>query len=446
MLIALAAAPAFSLAADKESAGRKNAPLTIATIKRSTPVDFEKDVLPALSTSCLACHNKTKAKAGLVLETPADIKKGGDDGPVVVPGKSAESLLLKASSHMAGVENPMPPPGNKVAAPDLKPEQLGLLKLWIDEGATGEVRGLQAPVAWQAMPATLDPIFAVAVSGNGRFAAAGRANRIDLYDLSAGKLAAHLVDAALTSAGADAAHRDMVESLAFSPDGMVLASGSFREIKFWRRTSAGEKVTLGSKPATCIAALDDGSVVATGSDEGVIRLFDAKGKETGKLEGHKAAITGLHFSADGKKLVSGSRDKSVRVWDFADHKAFCHIEIPAEVTCVAFAQAGKVAAAGAADGMVRVWKLPAAADGAMVAGKTAKEGKSPVTALEALPSDDAQLMYGSEDGAVRRMTIESGAIKAAGEAWRRHHGHGHSQRWQAPGDRRRRWREDLEPG
>src|SRR3954452_20071115 len=94
---------AAGLAADKDgdkpaaAKGKPAAkPIAVAKLDRSTPVDFEKELLPVLSANCLACHNKTKAKADLVLETPADIRKGGENGPAVVPGQSADSLLLKA--------------------------------------------------------------------------------------------------------------------------------------------------------------------------------------------------------------------------------------------------------------------------------------------------------------------------------------------------------------
>src|SRR5215218_1128765 len=70
-------------------------PIPIADLKRTTPVDFDKEILPLLSANCLACHNRTKAKADLVLETPADMLKGGENGPAVVPKRGAESLLLK---------------------------------------------------------------------------------------------------------------------------------------------------------------------------------------------------------------------------------------------------------------------------------------------------------------------------------------------------------------
>ncbi|HEX8911142.1 MAG TPA: c-type cytochrome domain-containing protein, partial [Humisphaera sp.] len=86
--------PAAALAADAK-------PIAVAKLDRSTPVDFEKEVLPVLNASCLACHNKTKPKAGLVLETPADIRKGGDSGPAAVAGKPEDSLLIKSAAHSA---------------------------------------------------------------------------------------------------------------------------------------------------------------------------------------------------------------------------------------------------------------------------------------------------------------------------------------------------------
>src|SRR5437588_315610 len=80
-------------------------PIPVADVTRPAPVDFEKEILPVLKASCLACHNKAKPKAKLVLETPADIRKGGDSGPAVVPGHGADSLLLKAASHAVDPES-----------------------------------------------------------------------------------------------------------------------------------------------------------------------------------------------------------------------------------------------------------------------------------------------------------------------------------------------------
>src|SRR5262249_38252409 len=156
---------------------------------RNTVVDFEKEILPILKNNCLACHNQTKAKADLVLEAPQTILKGGESGPAAIPGKSSESLLLKLASHQ---DQPvMPPKENKVNAADLTPEQLALLKLWIDQGAKGEIHG-QTPIAWQSLPSNVNSIFAVALTSDGQFAACGRGNQLLIYHLPTRRLTASL--------------------------------------------------------------------------------------------------------------------------------------------------------------------------------------------------------------------------------------------------------------
>ena len=152
--------------------------IAITAIQRNTPVDFEKEILPILSSNCMACHNKTKAKAGLVLETPADMLKGGDDGPAIIPKRGAESLLVLAAAHQKDLV--MPPKDNKVAAVDLTPHQLGLIKLWIDQGATGTISAA-AEVKWQAAAESFAPIYAVAITSDGQYAGFGRANQLFIY-------------------------------------------------------------------------------------------------------------------------------------------------------------------------------------------------------------------------------------------------------------------------
>src|SRR5258706_1400048 len=121
--------------------------IPIAKIERAGAVDFEHEILPVLRSNCLACHNRTRAKSDLILETSADLLKGGENGPVVVPGQSGKSLMLASAAHQG--KPMMPPKDNKVSAVNLTSEQLGLIRLWIDQGAKGEVRAA-APIEWQA--------------------------------------------------------------------------------------------------------------------------------------------------------------------------------------------------------------------------------------------------------------------------------------------------------
>jgi len=92
-------------------------------------VEFVRDVKPIFDAACVKCHGKGKDKGGFSLETRDAFTKGGDSGAPVVAGKSAESLLIEL---VAGFDpdNVMPKKGSK-----LKPEQISLLRAWIDQGA-----------------------------------------------------------------------------------------------------------------------------------------------------------------------------------------------------------------------------------------------------------------------------------------------------------------------
>src|SRR5947208_9546887 len=122
----------------------------------------------------------------------------------------------------------MTPNDIKVAAVDLNSEELGLIKLWIDQGAKGEVRNQGGPIVWQPLPDGLNPIYAVALAPDGQFAACARANQIFLYQLPSRQLVGRLTDPQLLKTGLysnpGVAHPDLVHSLAFSPDGNLLAS------------------------------------------------------------------------------------------------------------------------------------------------------------------------------------------------------------------------------
>ena len=93
------------------------------------PVDFVRDVQPIFSRHCYSCHGPEKQKADLRWDDKTSAFGSGDHGPHLVPGKSAESRVIHL---VAGLEpdSIMPPKGEP-----LSPEQIGLLRAWIDQGA-----------------------------------------------------------------------------------------------------------------------------------------------------------------------------------------------------------------------------------------------------------------------------------------------------------------------
>jgi len=92
-------------------------------------VDFVKDIQPILASRCYECHSGDKHKAELRWDVKKLALKGGESGPAIIPGNSAKSRMIQ----LVGGMNPdlvMPQKGER-----LTPEQIGLLRAWIDQGA-----------------------------------------------------------------------------------------------------------------------------------------------------------------------------------------------------------------------------------------------------------------------------------------------------------------------
>ena len=98
-------------------------------------VTYTGDIKPILDKSCVKCHGNEKPKGKLQLNSLEGVLKGGEDGKVVEPGKSADSLLVHNIAHVGDPDDYMPPPHNKAGIGPLTSEQIGLIRAWIDQGA-----------------------------------------------------------------------------------------------------------------------------------------------------------------------------------------------------------------------------------------------------------------------------------------------------------------------
>ena len=392
-----------ALAAEGEAVAPPRAALPVAELKRETPVDFEKEILPFFKNSCLACHNTTKAKAGLNLETPQLMLKGGDSGPAFVPGHGATSLVFKASAHL-DPELIMPPKDNKANAANLTSDQLALLRLWIDQGGKGEVHAA-APVNWLEKPPSLDPILAVALTEDGQFAACGRGNRIDVYHVPSRRLVAALADTKLATVGlTNAAHRDLVNALAFNADGTLLASAGYREVKLWSRPrDAGRSISTNAAPLFALSP--DRRWLATAGTNFSITLIDlANGQASRSLEGHSNRVHALRFSPGGHRVASTSADRTVRAWSVIESNApSVLVEVPAEPLALAWLD-DQALAIGGADGIIRISHLTNVSAFAELKGHTAA-----VTGLDAWPGGK-ELLSGSADGKARRWQVSEAKV------------------------------------
>lgn len=139
------------------AAGVSPAPQTPAKrppVRRPTgneTVSFAADVAPLLVANCNGCHiDAMQTRGGLRMDTFAQMLRGGDSGPIVLPGKGDTSLLVK---KLRGAVGERMPTGGR---PALSPESIQLIATWIDEGATldgaseNQPLGVMSQLAWAA--------------------------------------------------------------------------------------------------------------------------------------------------------------------------------------------------------------------------------------------------------------------------------------------------------
>jgi WD40 repeat protein len=379
----------------KISTAKANSPATLAATTNVRPANgLASEAMVLLRKQCLSCHNQEKKKGGLLMVSRAALLQGGENGPVVVPGKAGDSLLAKV---VLAESDPHMPPKKQ-----LSEEQIALLRAWIDDGlkwdaaALAEVPAITIqPSQLRSLPASYQPVLAVRLSADGKRLAAGRGNQICIYDAG---LTNHPILTRLEG------HRDVIQSLAWSPDGKWLASGGFRRVMLWetqtfkpvmeltnlvgrvtaleftpesdsliaadeiptksgwiRVWTVGEAEPKLSWTAHADSILDleispDGKTLASAGVDKLVKFWELpSGKETGRLEGHTGHVWALAFKPDGSLLASGSADKDVKVWDFKTKDLKTTIgRHPASVTGLAWTHDGKSIISSCEDGAVRL--------------------------------------------------------------------------------------------
>lgn len=393
------------------------AELPVVAPSRTEPIRFAEEILPFLTANCTACHNAKLREGGLNLDGAKPTLAGGDSGAAVVAGRPAESLLFLRAAHRQ--EDFMPPPGNKVGAKPLSPEQLGLLERWIAEGAAAGPATVRAPVAWKSLPRGVGGVLAVAMTDDGRTTAAARASYVELFDSNSGLRLAALIDPSIAAgeAAADRAHLDVVSALAFAADGERLATGSFRTIKLWRRRPPARAAEIpDSQAATTIAVAPNGDVFAAGLTDGRVQLCEAaSGKILRTVTAHSAPVVGLGFAADAATVHSAAGDGTIVSIRVTDGGVVGRLARPAGIRAVLPVDGGTRLAVSEADGVVRIWPLPLPAPPAE--GAVAGELKplreiagipQPTTVLCAVPAMPGHLLTAGGDGIARLWSLESG--------------------------------------
>ncbi len=202
-------------------------------------------------------------------------------------------------------------------------------------------------------------------------------------------------------------HQDAVNSVAVTPDGRRIVSGSFdRTIAVWDLETGSQihRFTGHQAAVNSIAVSPDGRRIVSGSGDNTVVVWDLEtGNQIHRLTGHQAAVNSVAVSPDGRRIVSGSHDNTVVVWDLETgsqlHRLTGHENA---VWSVAVSPDGRRIVSGSQDSTVVVWDLET---GSQLHRLTGHENA--VWSVAVSPNSRC-IVSGSEDNTVAVWDLETG--------------------------------------
>jgi len=210
-------------------------------------------------------------------------------------------------------------------------------------------------------------------------------------------------------------HKKSVTSVAFSPDGQIIVSGSLdRRVRLWdlQGNPIGKPFRGHKGSVWSVAFSPDGQMIVSGSNDNTVRLWNLQGEPIGEpFQGHEGYVWSAVFSPDGQMIVSGSSDKTVRLWDlqgnpigepFRGHKDY--------VISVAFSPDEQMIVSGSKDATIRLWDVegnPIIEDNSFL---RPFQGHEHGVSAVAFSPDGQMIASGSDDYTIRLWNLQGRPI------------------------------------